>query len=154
MICDFRIFSQPLLFCLPGLRRFWVVCLPYLLFGFSAVSSVVVSQERHYGASIGSRYTPCLNFQYATLFDSTHSSLELRITLILFPTTSEVSFLLEGYFGILAVLPHGALIPIVRIYQSLFPTLYCLISTILSTLGLRDWLTWIHFWAPSQKASY
>ncbi|KAG5385933.1 hypothetical protein IGI04_037403, partial [Brassica rapa subsp. trilocularis] len=32
------------------------------------------------------------------------------------------------------------------------PTLSYLISTILSTLGLRDWSAWIYFWFPSQKA--
>ncbi|RID78698.1 hypothetical protein BRARA_A01494 [Brassica rapa] len=33
-------------------------------------------------------------------------------------------------------------------------TLSYLISTILSTLGLRGWPAWIYFWFPFQKASY
>ncbi|KAG5392700.1 hypothetical protein IGI04_022663 [Brassica rapa subsp. trilocularis] len=35
-----------------------------------------------------------------------------------------------------------------------YPTLSYLISTILSTLGLRGRPAWIYFWFPSQKASY
>ena len=34
------------------------------------------------------------------------------------------------------------------------PILFYLISTILSTLGLRNQPAWIYFWFPSQKASY
>ncbi|KAG5416454.1 hypothetical protein IGI04_004021, partial [Brassica rapa subsp. trilocularis] len=34
------------------------------------------------------------------------------------------------------------------------PTLSYLISTILSTLGLRGWSAWIYFWFSSPKASY